>query len=84
EQPTRIDLLFELGKALENLGDIPEAIPYLIDAENKDKENLDIKVHLAKDFLALKRYILAEKTLKRILKIEPEHEVAKELLKQCG
>ncbi|MFH1351515.1 MAG: response regulator [Pseudomonadota bacterium] len=83
KQPDRADLFFELGKALEKLGYFQDAIGYLAEAEKRDKENMDIKLHMAKDYLALERKILAEKTLKKVLKIEPENKEAYELLKQC-
>ena len=83
DKPNRSDLLFKLGKALENLGDIGKAVTYLIKADKIDKENADIKIHLAKDYLTLGKPIYAEKAIKKILKIKPGHEAAKELLKQC-
>jgi len=83
EKPDRTDLFFKLGKALENLGDIEKAITYLIKAGKIDKENAGINIHLAKDYLTLGKPIYAEKAIKEILKINPSHKVARELLKQC-
>ena len=82
-QPERTDLLFKLGKILEVAGDIKRALPYLTEAEKADNENLDVKIHLAKNYLTIDKPIWAEKALKRLLKIDPEHEEAKELMRQC-
>lgn len=83
EQPDREDLFFNLGKTLEKLGEIGRALNYLVKAEKHDKENVDIKIHMAKDYLFQKRPILAEKVLKKIFKLDPDHKEARELYKQC-
>jgi len=83
ERPDRKDLLFKLGKTLEKKGDIMEAVGYLVKAEQFDEENIDIKIHLANNYLNLGKPIFAEKALKRALKINPEHILAKEILKKC-
>jgi CheY-like chemotaxis protein len=83
ELPDRTDLFFILGKTLEKIGDVEKALTYLTRAEKVDPENLDIKIHLAKDYLSLDKPIWAEKALKRLLKIDPEHKKAKELIKLC-
>ncbi len=84
ERPDRKDLFFTLGKTLEKLGEISKALNYLIKAEKHDKENVDIKIHMAKDYLFQKRPILAEKALKKIFKLDPDHKEARELFKQCA
>ncbi|MBW2642545.1 MAG: response regulator [Deltaproteobacteria bacterium] len=83
ELPNRTELFFKLGKTLESVGDIKKALEYLIRAEKTDRENLEIKIHLAKDYLTLGKPIWAENALKRLLKIDPTHEEAKELIKHC-
>lgn len=83
ELPDRKDLFFKLGKTLEKLGEISRALNYLIKAEKHDKENVDIKIHMAKDYLFQKRPILAEKALKKIFKLDPDLKEARELYKQC-
>jgi len=83
EQPKRTDLLFKLGKALTAAGDAHSALPYLVDAENADQENPDIKIHLAKNYLSIDKPIWAENALKRLLKIEPGYEEAIELMREC-
>ena len=84
EKPDRTNLFFKLGKALENSGDIKKAVTYLVRASGADKENIEIKIHLAKDYLTLEKPIFAEKVLKGTLKLNPNHKEAKELLKQCA
>jgi CheY-like chemotaxis protein len=83
EKPDRSDLFFKLGKALENSGDIKKAVTYLVRADGVNKKNIEVKIHLAKGYLTLGKPILAEKVLKEILKINPNHKEAKGLLRQC-
>jgi len=83
EKPNRVDLFFKLGKALEDSGDIKKAVVYLVKASGVDKKNLEIKIHLAKDYLTLGKPIFAEKILKKVLKTNPDNLLAKELYKQC-
>ena len=84
ENRKRTDLFFKLGKALENSGDIRKAVTYLVRADGVDKKNIEVKIHLAKDYLTLGKPIFAEKALKKILKINANHKAAKELLRQCA
>jgi len=84
ELPDRSDLFFKLGKTMERLGNINKAGTYLINASKIDKQNVDIKISLAKNYLTLGNPILAEKPLRDTLKIDPKNEVAKELLRQCA
>jgi len=81
--PTRKDLLFKLGVALEEIGKHSKALTYLTRAEKEERDNPDIKVHLARVYLALGRPIRAEKALKEILKADPKNKKAMELLKGC-
>jgi tetratricopeptide (TPR) repeat protein len=83
ENQKRGDLLFKLGKTYENMGENTKAVTFLAQVSELDKANVDIKIHLAKNYLSLDKPILAERTLKEILKIDPEHEEAKELIKSC-
>jgi CheY-like chemotaxis protein len=83
EKPDRADLFAKLGKALKRLNDIKRSVTYLIKADEIYKENLDIKIQIAKNYLTLEKPIFAENTLKEILKIDSKNEKAKELLKKC-
>jgi len=81
--PQRPDLLFKLGKTWESVGNIKKALPYLVEAEKNDDENLEIKLHLARDYVTIGKPIWAEKALKRLLKLDADHKEAQELLKSC-
>ncbi len=81
--PQRTDLFFKLGKAWESLGDVKKALPYLVEAEKNDAEDLEVKLHLARNYLTLGKPIWAERALKRLLKIDADHKEAQELLKTC-
>ena len=83
EQPNRADLFFKLGQTLEKMDEIKRSVNYLVRANNIDKTNSDIKIHLARNYLALKKPLLAERPLKEILKENPDNGLAQELLKQC-
>jgi tetratricopeptide (TPR) repeat protein len=83
EKPNRPDVLFKMAQALEKSGEIKRAIFHLVRANEIDKENIDIKIHLAKDYLMINKPILAETPLKEIIKLNPDNELAKELLKEC-
>ncbi|NQT68451.1 MAG: tetratricopeptide repeat protein [Desulfobacteraceae bacterium] len=81
--PQRTDLLFKLGKTWESLGDVKKALPYLIEAEKNDDANPEVKLHLARDYITIGKPIWAEGALKRLLKIDPDHKEAQELLQSC-
>ncbi len=83
EQPKRADLLLKLGIQLEKINEISRAVTHLTRASQLDNKNTDIRIHLARDYLALKKPMLAERPLKEIIKIQPDNETAKELLRQC-
>ena len=83
EQPKRADLLFKLGKQLEEINEISRAITHLTRASQLDKDNMEARIHLARDYLALNKPILAERPLKEIINTQPDNEVAQELLRQC-
>lgn len=83
EKPNRDDLFFKLGLSYEKLGDTKKAVSCFVRAENADQNNEEIKLHLAKNYLSLQKPILAEKPLLAILKKNPDHLLARELLNQC-
>lgn len=83
EQPNRADLFFKLGENLEQLGDLKKAVSYLSKSAGIDKENVNTRIHLAKDYLALSKPMMAEKPLRELLEMNPNNELAKELLRQC-
>ncbi len=83
EQPNRPDLLFKLGETLERTGDMKKAVNYLVKSTAQDGENMNARIHLARDYLALGKPMLAEKPLREVLEKFPNNELAKELLKQC-
>ena len=84
EQPNRRGISYKLGQTLEGMGDMAKAVIHFAGAEKADPQHLDIKIHLAKNYLDLNRPIWAEKALRRLLKIDPKHKEAREMLKLCG
>lgn len=83
KEPQRPGLLQKMALAMEKLGDISQAIPFLARASNLDRDNDDIKIKLATYYLALNKPFMAEVPLKTILKSNPGHQSARDLLKQC-
>ncbi len=83
ERPDRKDLLFKIGISLEQIRDTKKAINYLVKASKEDNENQEINLHLAKNYMELNKPIFAEKALKKVLHINPDHSEAKRLLKKC-
>ncbi len=83
EKPKRADLLLKLGIQLEKKNELIRAVNHLTRASQMDKENMEIKLHLAKDYLAMNKPVLAEEHLDEILKVQPENETARKLLRQC-
>lgn len=84
DEPNRADLLLKLAKVLEKLGERQKAITYLVRARELDKENEEIDIHLAQNYLALKKPLMAEGPLKKILRKNPDNELARALLKECA
>jgi tetratricopeptide (TPR) repeat protein len=83
EQPHRPDLLLKVGVAMEASGEAKKAVSYLNEANRMDGGNEEIKIHLARNYLTLGKPIWAEKALKEIIKVNPSHVLANELLRQC-
>ncbi len=81
--PARNDLVYKLGLAYESINENHQAVRYFQDVERKDPKNIDVKIHLAKNYLAAEQSIRADNILKAILKIEPDNPEAQELLKKC-
>jgi len=79
----RAGIRVKLGKVLEKLGDTEEALVYFNEAEQLDYRNLEVKLHLARIYLQQGMMLRAERPLKEILKVSPNHKEARELLRQC-
>ncbi len=83
ESNRRAPLFSKLGKAWESIGNTLKAVSYFTQAADSDNNNIDIRIHLANLYLHLQKPILAERVLAEVLKIDNEHEQAKELIKAC-
>ena len=81
--PNRKGLSLKLGVLLEEMGEHGKALDHLTNAEKEDSSNIDIKLRLARAYLGLGKAIRAEKPLKEILKANPKHEEARNLLRTC-
>ena len=83
QDKTRWDLFFKLGKVWEDLGELLKAVTCFVQAAELDKNNIDVRMHIADIYLRMRKPILAEKALAEILEIDRDHEGAKELIKKC-
>jgi CheY-like chemotaxis protein/Tfp pilus assembly protein PilF len=83
KDPGRNDILIHLGNVMEQKGDIKKAIKYLTKADKNEPNNTDIKIRLAKNYIAIGQMVRADKALKAALVINPKNRRAKNLLKQC-
>lgn len=82
-KPNRNDLLFKLGGIFEEIGNNSKAMAYLVRADKEEKDNPEIKIRLARVYLAQGWKIRAEKPLKQVLKADPTNKEAMKLLRQC-
>lgn len=81
--PSRHDLLFKIGRAYEDMGDLKHALPFLIEADRKEGDNINIKIHIAQTYLEMNQKLRAEGVIKSILEIDPYHSDARTLLRKC-
>jgi len=83
KEPHRQDLALQLGTTLTELGQYPKALTFLKRTEKEDKNNLAVKMVIAKAYLGLGKAIRAEKALKELLKSDPDNIEALDLMRQC-
>jgi CheY-like chemotaxis protein len=79
----RWDMIVKLAKVYEQLGNLEKAVHYFIKADGLDKGNIDIKLHIGRNYLAMGKPMWAEMALKEILEINENHSEAEKLLKMC-
>jgi CheY-like chemotaxis protein len=81
--PTRTDLLLKVGVAYEHLEDYKQALPYFLEADKKQENNIEIKLHIAETYLSLNQKLRAESVIKSVLDIDQYHSDARTLLRRC-
>jgi len=77
------DILLKLGLVCEALGKHDEALKYFIEAEMHDDQDIHLKLHIAKNYIARGKPLFAERPLRAVLNIDPSNEEALALLRQC-
>jgi CheY-like chemotaxis protein len=80
QSPNRPELLMQLSGLCE---DPVEAAQFLREAAVLDPDNPDIKLGLARSYLAQGLLLRAETPLKELLKRDPDNKEARDLLRQC-
>lgn len=83
ENPARHDLVIKLGQVYENMNNPRKALSYFIEAAKQDKNNIDVQVKIAKNYIDSGQVLRAEQVLNTLLQKDPEHPEAQELLKRC-
>ncbi len=81
--PSRHDIIYKLGVVNEKQGQFRKALSYFIEVGKRDKNNIDIQLKIAQNYIASGQVLRAEQTLSAILRKDPKNEPAKELLQQC-
>ena len=75
---------YKLGQALEGQGEYRKALKHLARAGEQNSEDLDIKIHIARNYIALGWPMHAERVLHEILEKNPDAAEARRLLKECS
>ncbi len=81
--PNREDVIYKLGVINENMGQPRKALTYFIEAGKKNRDNFDIQLKIAKNYVETGQVLRAEQVLNTLLKKDPENKEAQELLKRC-
>ena len=84
QTPDRSDLLLRLGNVNEKLGNHITALNYLIQARNREKDNTEIMLHIAHNYLKIGQVPKSNKIVQSVLKLEPKNLKAKKLLSAIG
>ncbi len=83
QMPSRQDIIYKLGVANEKQGQFRKALSYFIEVGKRDRNNTDIQLKIAENYIASGQVLRAEQTLTHLLRKDPDNESAKELLQQC-
>jgi tetratricopeptide (TPR) repeat protein len=78
--PTRADMEFKLAIVFLKLGDNKKALEHFQAAEKMDDHNYEIKLHIAKLYIAEGHIIRADQALGEVLRLDPGNSEAKSLL----
>ncbi|RPJ81680.1 MAG: response regulator [Deltaproteobacteria bacterium] len=77
--PGRHDLLLKIASAFEKLNENENAIRYLLEAESHMKDDVDIKIRLARLYMSMQQTFRADSKLRDVIAIDPGNEEARQL-----
>ena len=80
QMPSRQDIIYKLGRINEKQGQFRKALSYFIEVGKRDRDNTDIQLKIAQNYIAFGQVLRAEQLLNGILRKDPENEAAKALL----
>lgn len=78
--PKRLDLLRMLGIAHENLGQPAEALNFFLKVLDKEPNDFDLNLRIARMYVQMKQTFRAEDILKKLAKQDPENKDVRELI----
>ena len=80
--PERYDLMYKLATLCEQDGDIDQALTYYRDVDQHTEDNLETKMRLAKIYSAMKKVYVVDDYLKQVLRIDPDNQEAKKMMRE--
>ncbi len=83
EDPERFYLNKKIGIAFHRIGDENEAVKVLEKAAQKMSEDVELLMLIANIYLGMKLPMRADNWANKAIRIDPNHEEAKKILKQC-
>lgn len=81
--PNRNDLNKKIGMSLYAAGESGEAIKILEKEAGKTTSDLELFLTLGKAYFSLKRLVRADQWVSKVLRLDPNHQEARDILDQC-
>lgn len=82
EFPSKYDLEYKLGIACLNTDDPETALEHFLTVDRNTHNNIEAKLHIARIYYKIKRFILADQFINQILKTDPENAEAMAVRRQ--
>jgi CheY-like chemotaxis protein/Flp pilus assembly protein TadD len=83
EDPERIYLHKKIGMALYAAGEVNEAIKIMEKLAEKTSDDIELFLTLGKACFALKRFGWADQWVSKVLRLDPSHQEARDILNKC-
>ncbi|HCC53858.1 MAG TPA: response regulator [Desulfobulbaceae bacterium] len=83
EDPERIYLNKKIGMALYAAGEVNEAIKIMEKLAEKTSDDIELFLALGKACFSLKRLVWADQWVSKVLRLDPGHQEARDILNKC-